>query len=252
MPERPVNGTADGGAATVAVGRQPVSPSAHVAAPADVAPDGSTAPSGKRDNADVREIARQIARLFGIVTAVLVGIAAVGPVLDMLYAVRPDLRPEGPPVARGVTLADAALEERSVTCYDGAACNRVGYDIEFLGYHRDRVEIAWAAFDPVTLRRVDLEARGAPAVGKDKVELFAVAEAPSDRASNFIDVPIPAAGACIFIRISVFDVFDGQSAGGSKEGSGFGTRLDVAETRPFHTHDPTATCAPGGDGAASP
>lgn len=190
-----------------------------------------------------RGLARQIGQAFGVIAAVVVALAAVDPVLNVVYTIRPDLRPEGLPIVRSVTLGEPVLEERGVPCHDGARCNRIGFDIEFQGYQRDQVEIAWAAFDPVTLRRVDLAATGAPPPGQDKVASIARAEAATDRASHTIDVPIPRAGACIFVRISLYDLGDDALRG---------ARLDTADTPPFHTHDPRVSCPVTGEATSPP
>ena len=128
----------------------------RVRVPAVSAPGGSSPPSGTTGR--LWRFLSRVGWLFGLFGTVVLALASVDPVLNVLYTIRPDLRPEGPPVLRSVTLGEPVLEERGVPCYDGARCNRVGFDIEFQGYQRDRVEIAWAAFDPVTLRRVDLDA----------------------------------------------------------------------------------------------
>lgn len=213
----------------------------RVRVPAVSAPGGSSPPSGTTGR--LWRFLSRVGWLFGLFGTVVLALASVDPVLNVLYTIRPDLRPEGPPVLRSVTLGEPVLEERGVPCYDGARCNRVGFDIEFQGYQRDRVEIAWAAFDPVTLRRVDLDATGAPPPGQDEVASIAVAEAATDRASHTIDVPIPKAGACIMVRVSLYELQDDNTTRG--------TRLDTADTPPFHTHDPRVSCPITGEPTSS-
>ncbi|MFT4040729.1 MAG: hypothetical protein QM692_21290 [Thermomicrobiales bacterium] len=202
------------------------------------------------------------------VTAILV-IAAAAPVLGLIYSLRPEWRPEGPPPVRAATLSNAVVEERGLTCPDTErqTCIRIGYDVEFEGFQRDQVMVAWAAFDPETLARVDLDVTGAPPPGQDKLYSYVVAQAASDRASHFVDVPVPRKGRCIFVRLSLVD-FEAESTGLSLEPdpaatpapdlagqlvaavpprvtptpAPWPTRLDVVDTPPFHTHDPQKSC----------
>jgi hypothetical protein len=203
-----------------------------------------------------------------VAIATVVGLVAVIP--GLVYSVRPELRPDGPPPVRSVSISNATLEERGTICEstERQPCVRIGYEVEFTGYQRDELHVIWAAFDPETQTRVDLDVANAPEVGRDKVLAYVSSEAPSDRASHFFDVPIPDEGRCIFVRISIVDPKVAVSAATPRalddptqlvptklplDGTAFSqptptpapwpSRLDVTDTAPFHTHDPDVACS---------
>jgi hypothetical protein len=161
------------------------------------------------------------------IVAVIIGtLAAAAPILDAVYAIWPGLRPEQPAAVLGMTVSDVQLEERRVPC-DGALCNLVSFDLQLVGYTGGLSTIEWAAFDPVTERRVAI-------IGDDTGNQPGpriMTEAENDRLSIALPIPIPVERQCVFIRVYVYD--DTNK-----------TRTDYGDSAPFNTHSANASCPP--------
>jgi hypothetical protein len=160
--------------------------------------------------------------------------------LTVAFLLVPRLKPAPPlppPSTLGATLGDVRLEERAAHS-DGTRYLLVSFDVAFAAYKGHEGLIEWAAFDAQTLQRYDLGANrdnpSLPNADGGKV----VAEAPTDRVSGTIDVPVPLKAQCIFVRVYVSEP--------KKDGSR--TRQDYADTAPFDTHDPAnGSCAGPGE-----
>jgi hypothetical protein len=157
---------------------------------------------------------------------------AIVAVLGLTFLVAPGLKPPPPPSTLGATLSDVRLEERTVR--DGKPFLVISYDVEFAAYQGHSGLIEWVVFDAATLRRYDL------GTDQDNPALpnmdggAVIAEAPTDRASGQILMPVPLKSGCIFVRVYVSEP--------KKDGSR--TRLDYADTAPFDMHDPAnRSCA---------
>lgn len=156
------------------------------------------------------------ATLLGILT----GLAAIGTFAGALIYYFPELRRD-PPVALGATLSDVRLEERDVAIEEGVA-NRVSFTVEYIGYERKEGYVGYAVFDAADLKRVSPPANDANRVFR---EMLLEPEAPNDRASYSIDVPLPPSRQCVFVRVYIFGSPDEQY------------RLDYSDTEPFDTHE---------------
>jgi hypothetical protein len=178
----------------------------------------------------------------GFVTAAV--LSALLTLLTVVFLLVPRLEPAKPlpaPSSLGATLNDVRLEERAVRP-DGTLSLLVSYDVEFAAYKGHEGLIEWSAFDAQSLQRYDLEANRIdptlPNVDGAKV----VADAPTDRASGTINVPVPLKSQCIFVRVYVSEP--------KKDGTM--TRQDYADSAPFDTHDPSNRSCAGLSGDATP
>lgn len=123
-----------------------------------------------------------------------------------------------------------------------SVCDRIAFDIEFVGYTGAMSLIRWAAFDPTTLRRVAIGATPARPAAEDRFADDVVAEAANDRTSAQVLVPLPPQPLCVFIRVFAYQDDEDK------------TRLDYVDTSPFDPFDATnescralvATTPPGG------
>jgi hypothetical protein len=176
--------------------------------------------------ADLRTILGWSARVVTMIAVVIGTLAAAAPILDAVYSVWPNLRPQGPATALGMTVENVQLEERYVPCNDGDRCNLVSFELELIGYTGGKSIVEWATLDPVTLRRVPLT--GDSTENQPGVEI--TTEAASDRLSGSLLIPIPLEGRCAIVRVYVYD----------DTGK---TRVDYGDTPPFHTHLPEESCS---------
>ena len=174
---------------------------------------------------DLRAILGWSARIVTTIAIVIGTLAAAAPILDAVYSIWPNLRPQGPATALGMTVENVQLEERYVPCNDGDRCNLVSFELELIGYTGGKSIVEWAALDPVTLRRVPLT--GDSTENQPGVEI--TTEAASDRLSGSLLIPIPLEGRCAIVRVYVYD----------DTGK---TRVDYGDTPPFHTHVPAELC----------
>lgn len=198
-------------------GDRPASVPAPPAAPAAPPPAGPGWLSGL-------SLGRVLALLAAAVVGLPTFIAASNALLDTVYGLKPEWRPDGPPAAIGVTLSEVALEERRIEDENGGLGNLISYDVELIGYRGNKVPVEWAAFDAQSLQRVSISPGKSPA---ENIGIGAViTEAASDRISANFPIPIPTRAMCIFIRVYVFE--DDASH----------TRQDYRDSAPFDTHDP--------------
>jgi hypothetical protein len=177
-------------------------------------------------SADLRAILGWSARMLTTIAVIIGTLAAAAPILDAVYSIWPTLRPQGPPTALGMAVENVQLEERYVPCDNGDRCNLVSFELELIGYTGGTSIVEWAAFDPLTLRRVPLA--GDSTDNQPGAQI--TTEAASDRLSGTLAIPIPLEGRCVTIRVYVYD----------DTGK---TRVDYGDTPPFHTHLPAESCA---------
>jgi hypothetical protein len=175
---------------------------------------------------DLRTILGWSARVITMIAVVIGTLAAAAPILDAVYSIWPNLRPQGPATALGMAVENVQLEERYVSCNDGDRCNLVSFELELIGYTGGKSFVEWAALDPITLRRVALT--GDSTENQPGVEI--TTEAASDRLSGSLLIPIPLEGRCAIVRVYVYD----------DTGK---TRVDYGDTPPFHTHLPAESCS---------
>jgi hypothetical protein len=149
--------------------------------------------------------------------------------LSAFYLLFPGARPEEPPIALGAVLDNVAIEERRTTEMPSGYCQYAGesallgtnarvlsiisFDIEFIGYKGDQTAVKWAVFDPESGERVSPELNAGPTIRP---------EAPNDRATGQVCVPVPSQARCVVIRVYLYE--EDQT-----------TRLDYADTAPFFT-----------------
>jgi hypothetical protein len=161
--------------------------------------------------------------------------AASSALLDTVYGLRPDWRPDGPPAAIGVTLESVDLEERRIVYEPGIAGNLISYDVELVGYRGNTIPVQWAAFDAGSRQRISLDPAD-PDARENRDAGMVTTEAPNDRVSANFRIPIPARAQCIFIRVYVF------------EDDAEHTRQDYLDSAPFDTHDPGNRTCPDASG----
>jgi hypothetical protein len=163
------------------------------------------------------------------------GLPAILTAVGLVIFFVPDLKPREPlppPSTLGATLSDVRLEER--TMRDGKPALLISYDVEFAAYKGHIGLIEWAVVDAATLQRYDLGNNRDNPILANHDGGQVIAEAPTDRASGQILVPVPLAARCVFVRVYVSEPKEDDSR----------TRLDYADTVPFDTHDPTnQSCA---------
>src|SRR3712207_6440141 len=114
-------------------------------------------PALAKHGVDPRAALGWSARILTTMAVVIGTLAAAAPILDAVYDVWPTLRPEGRATALGMIVDNVQLEERRVPCQDSVFCNLVSFDLQLIGYTGAKSVVEWAAFDPVTLRRVPLK-----------------------------------------------------------------------------------------------
>jgi hypothetical protein len=153
---------------------------------------------------------------------------AIVAVLGLAFLVAPGLKPKEPPPppsTLGANLSDVRLEERTVR--DGKPVLLISYNVEFAAYKGHTGSIEWVAFDAATLQRYDLGTDQDNAALPNQDGGQVIAEAPTDRASGQIQVPVPLKAQCIFVRVYIAEPKKASSS----------TRLDYEDTAPFDTHD---------------
>jgi hypothetical protein len=166
------------------------------------------------------------ARMLTTVAVIIGTLAAAAPILDAVYAIWPELRPEQPAAVLGMTVSDVQLEERRVPC-EGTLCNLVSFDLQLVGYTGGVSTIEWAAFDPVTERRVAIIGNDSENQSGPQIKT----EAENDRISIALPIPIPIEHRCVFVRVYVYD--DTNK-----------TRTDYGDSPPFDTHSADTPCPP--------
>jgi hypothetical protein len=192
--------------------------------------DGIPLPAAlTRREIDLRAALGWSGRLLTTMAVVIGTLAAAAPILDAVYNIWPGLRPEGPAAALGMIVDDVQLEEGFVPCTAiPGTCHLVSYDLQLIGYSGAKSLVEWAAIDAETLQRVALP--GGTTANRPEPPIEIVTEASSDRLSGSLEIPVPFEGECIIVRVYVYDDTDK-------------TRVDYADTPPFDTHDPTASCS---------
>jgi hypothetical protein len=187
---------------------------------------GTPAESGEKTSITVPPFLK----LLGV--ALLAGLPALATLLGIVLDWFPALRPDPPPAALGATLSEIALEERAVRMENDQPVSVlvVSFDLEFTGYKGDYGYVNWALIDPSTQKRIPPRDWEFPPRGDDTV---VAPEAPNDRLSEFVEIPLPKSGRCVNVRIYVYD---------DKQGDPNRTRLDYGDTLPIHTHDSTESC----------
>jgi hypothetical protein len=194
-----------------------------------------------------------LALLAAAVVALPTVIAASNGLLDVVYNIKPEWRPDGPPAAIGATLNAVELEERLVEDESGVISNLISFDIELVGYRGNQIELEWAAFDARTHQRVSLFPPGVVA-DKNVPVGRAYPVAPNDRLNESFPIPIPARGSCVFVRVYVFDYAEDDTDDARR------TRQDYLDSAPFDTRNPEnracleapAPPATGGTNEATP